>query len=28
LKLNGLNYTNFEHLETTLFSYVFYKKNI
>jgi hypothetical protein len=28
LKLNGLNYTNFEYLETTLFSYVFYQKNI
>ena len=28
LKLNGLNYANLEHLETTLFSYVFYKKNL
>ena len=28
LKLNGLNYSNLEHLETTLFSYVFYKKNL
>jgi hypothetical protein len=26
LKLNGLNYQNFEYLETTLFSYTFYKQ--
>jgi heme/copper-type cytochrome/quinol oxidase subunit 1 len=25
IKLNALNYTNLEHLETTLFSYTFYK---
>jgi heme/copper-type cytochrome/quinol oxidase subunit 1 len=26
LKLNNLNFTNYEHLETTLMSYTFYKK--
>jgi hypothetical protein len=27
INLNKMNYQNFEHLETTLYSYVFYKKN-